>query len=244
MSPENIDLGEVIALLEAKRAALDSAIAALRVVHSTGAVGPTPDGITPTVVSPMSASGSFQGAEVPDGAFHGRSVPAAIKLFLGIVRKKQTAREISDGLRKGGIESTSKWFDKIIYATLDRMRKSGDILKLESHWALPEWYPPSVRAGLAESGQAEKKVRKGARRTKKSRLISEVEPVPYEVKPVGLQARIDAFLRESPDQHSAEDVSKALQIPNVKTAHLMLGQLVSKGKAKKTEDGKYYRLAS
>ncbi|HUY13066.1 MAG TPA: hypothetical protein VMX16_05445 [Terriglobia bacterium] len=242
---EKIDtINAAIAEIESKRAVLENALNALKLVQSSGALGTPVDGIMTSV--PLPASG--MGSEVPDGAFHGKSVPAAIKLYLGIVRKKQTAREISDGLQKGGVESTSKWFDKIIYSTLDRLRRSGEILKLGGHWGLPEWYPASIRAGLSEGGKSPKKARKGARRSAKSKTgTRSVEPettklpspIPTEGQVLGLMTRIDTFLRENPKQHTAEDVSEALQITNVKVARMMLGKLVLKGKAQKTEDGKF-----
>src|SRR5437879_7416426 len=129
MSAEEMDLGAVITALENKRAALDSAIAALRAVVSSGEFGGA-DG-TLSVGAQFSGSG-----EVPDGAFHGKSMPAAIKLYLEIMRSKKTAREISDGLKKGGLESTSKFFDKIVYSTLDRLRKNGEVVKIGRAYVL------------------------------------------------------------------------------------------------------------
>jgi len=161
-----MDLGAVIAMLENKRAALDHAIAALRGVVSSGASGIMSDGATPTFSVPFSASGAG-GSEVPDGAFHSLSIPAAIRLYLEIVHSKKTAREISDGLKKGGLESTSKFFDKIVYATLDRLRKSGDVIKIGTAWGLPSWYPALMRAGAGDSAQ-----RKKPRRGRPPKLLS------------------------------------------------------------------------
>ena len=156
MSAENIDLGEVIALLESKRAAIDTAIASLKALTNSGALGPSEGtsyiNLAANVVNPSTSSG-----EVPDGVFHGKTLPAGIKLYLSLMNKKQTVREISDGLKKGGMESTSKWFDKIIYATLGRLRKSGEIVKIEGNWGLPEWYPALMRAGIGDNSQKPKR---------------------------------------------------------------------------------------
>jgi hypothetical protein len=159
MSAEEMDLRPVIAMLESKRAALDNAIAALRGILASGALGNMPDGTIPSTSVPFSALGPG-GSEVPDGAFHGLTIPAAIKLFLEIVHSKKTAREISDGLKRGGLESTSKFFEKIVYATLDRLRKAGDVIKIGTAWGLPSWYPALMRAGAGDNAPS-KKPRRG-----------------------------------------------------------------------------------
>jgi hypothetical protein len=171
---EDLDIGTVIALLEGKRAALDNAIAALRALDASGAVRVSVDGTS--MAAPFAGSG---GAEVPDGAFNGKSMPAAIKLYLEIVRSKKTAREIGDGLKKGGLESTSKFYDKIVYATLDRLRKAGDVIKIGTAWGLPSWYPALMRAGGGDSTPSKKtrKVRTPKRTAKKvetAKLLSSV----------------------------------------------------------------------
>lgn len=258
MSAENIDLNSVIALLESKRAALDSAINALRAVLATGATGPTPEGTTLDFSVPFSASGS---GGIPDGAFHGKSIPEAIRLYLELIRKKQTAREISEGLKKGGIESTAKYFDKMIYATLDRLKKSREIVKIGSEWGLPQWYPALMRAstgrlagigGLADNGQKPK--RKGRPRKVSSKAkgqkLSHVAPI--EAKPMAIPLKVKnaksksgpsdtiwGFLLETPGSHTAEEIRAAADIKDIKVATLLLGQLIKKGRVEKTEDGKY-----
>ena len=99
MSTEKLDWAAVIADLESKRAALDTAIASLKTVLAYGSLGPS-EGISYVNLSADLRSPSASGGDVPDGAFHGKSIPAAVKLYLGLVNKKQTAREISDGLKR------------------------------------------------------------------------------------------------------------------------------------------------
>jgi len=250
MSAENIDLGAVIALLENKRAALDSAINALRAVVITGAMGAAPEGATVDFSMPFSASGSSGG--IPDGAFHGKSLPEAISLYLELMRKRQTAREIAEGLKKGGTETTSKYFLKMIYATLDRLKKSGHIVKIEGSWGLPAWYPALMRAGVGENGK------KPRRRGRPHKILVEVkatkpllaasEEVKRSVRPKkskrlksepGPSDTIWGFLLETPGTHTAEEIRAAADIKDIKVATLLLGQLIKKGKVKKTEDGRY-----
>jgi hypothetical protein len=245
MGAENVDLVVVISLLEGKRAALDSAITALRAVVDSGAM----DGAVPTTAMPFAASGS--GGEVPDGAFNGMSMPAAIKLFLEIVRSKKTAREISDGLKKGGFESTSKFFDKIVYSTLMRLRGGGDVIKIGDAWGLPAWYPALLRAAKGKpaarakkpvsKGKGHKQVTEGPKllavtneaKTQRPKLKS--EPGPSDM--------IDWFLRDNPGPHTAEEIGTATKIANLNVARMVLGTMIKRGKVARTEDGKYRKAS-
>src|SRR5204862_2926824 len=183
-----------------------------------------------TVVNPAGQSG-----EVPDGSFHGKTVPAAIKLYLGLVNKKQTAREISDALKKGGLESTSRWFDKIIYATLDRLRKAGETVKVGNQWGLSEWFPALVRAGQAESSRNGKAVSKPKPKKSASSRRGKRKLAPGDT--------VESFLRDSPEPQTAEVIQAHTGIKNLKVAMMLLGQLVKKGKVQKTSDGKYRKAA-
>lgn len=249
MSAENMDLGAVIASLETKRAALDNAIAALRAVAASGALGPSPDGTIPSTVSPFSISGG--GNEVPDGVFNGKSIPSAIKLYLEVVRSKKTAREISDGLKKGGLESTSKFFDKIVYATLDRLRKNGDVIKIGPAWGLPAWYPALMRAEAKAGKSPKRQYRKVGRPRNDASQGPKLLAVASEAKPPrkalksepGPSDMIDWFLRDNPGVHTSKEIQTAAQIHNIRVAEMLLGRLVKKGKVAKTEDGKYRKAS-
>lgn len=235
MTTENIDYVAIIADLEAKRAAIDNAIASLRAVAGMGAIG-NQDGITIDTSMPYSASG---GRGIPDGAFHGMTLPEGIRIYLGLMRKNQSAREITDGLKKGGMKSTSKWFDKIVYSTLDRLKKSGDVVKIEGLWGLPEWYPALKRSGDVQRfirlagipGKSKQSVRKNGRGKRKSQLDGKSE-----TKPGDIAIR---FLSDNPGSHTAEQVQSATGIKNVKVTSMLLGTLAKKGKIEKTSDGKY-----
>lgn len=241
MSAENVDLMAVIYLLEGKRAALDGAITALRAVMDSGAM----DGAVPTTSVPFAASGS--GGEVPDGAFNGMSMPAAIKLFLEIVRSKKTAREISDGLKKGGFESTSKFFDKIVYSTLMRLRGGGDVIKIGDAWGLPAWYPALLRAAKGKpTARARKSLSKGRGRHKLATEGPKLLTVAADVKPKSEPSTsdmIDWFLRDNPGPHTAAEIGTATKIENLNVARMVLGTMIKRGKVTRTEDGKYRKAS-
>jgi len=238
MSTEDMDLGSVINSLRNKRAALDNAIAALEALASSGAT--SPDGVVPSTTVPFSASGA---GEVPDGAFHGLSMPAAIKLYLEMVRSKKTAREIGDGLKKGGLESTAKFYEKIVYSSLDRLRKSGDVVKIGSAWGLPNWFPALMRAGAKSSkaGKAAKPRRASKRKPSEGpKLLTK----PERKSEPSTSDMIDWFLRDNPGPHSPEEIQSATKIGNIKVAKMVLGTMVKRGRITKSPDGNYYRKAS
>src|SRR6266852_4822406 len=111
MGVEQMDYAAIVADLEAKRNALDQTIAAFRAAHALGALGQAgefplpPNGLVPSVFGPSTFVPSVTGGEVPAGAFLGKSIPDATKLYLEIVKKKQTSREIAQALHKGGMET-------------------------------------------------------------------------------------------------------------------------------------------
>jgi hypothetical protein len=100
MSAEKIDYAHVLADMEARRTALDAAIASMRAFLS-GQLG---DAAMATSTTSPSVPGN---GEVPAGAFLGKSIPEAAKLYLQIVKRKATSRDIAEALRRGGMESTS-----------------------------------------------------------------------------------------------------------------------------------------
>jgi hypothetical protein len=241
MSERADAINAAIAELEVKKALIENALASLRNLLASGVFGTPTEGIMPVPMG-SPASNSPVAGEIPDGAFHGKSMPAAIKLYLEIMNSKKTAREISDGLRRGGLESTSKFFDKIVYATLDRLRKSGDVMKIGTAWGLPSWYPALVRAGVGDTNKPAKrrpgrprktdaensgrpKLLKGTRRKMKS------EPSPID--------NIDWFLSSSPESYTSEQIRSETKMSNLRVTEMLLGKLVKRGTVEKTEDGKY-----
>jgi hypothetical protein len=130
MPDKPINYAAVLADLEAKRAQLDSAIAAIKaLMEQTGALAAT----APPV--PRIAGLS----EVPSQAFAGLSVSAAVRKLLEMMQRRMTVREIMQGLQAGGLKP-SKY--RNVYAIL-RQRESdkADIINVEAKWGLAEWNP-------------------------------------------------------------------------------------------------------
>lgn len=231
-----LDYEAVLADLEAKRAALDQAIASLRSLMGGGALAiNASDSI---VGMADSVSLSLHGGEVPAGAFHGKSVPEAAKLYLSLVKQKKSTREIAEALVKGGIESNSKNFETTVAGGLYRVfNTTGEIVRVKGAWGLAEWWPAGVR-GSQEKGKG-RKVKK-SRRQKSVKAAAKVTPTHVESngheKP---QERIADFLRSNPTKvYTPQEVSKELGI-EINPTLLTLGRLAAKKVAEKIEAGKY-----
>jgi hypothetical protein len=125
-----INYAAVLADLEAKRAQLDSAIAAMKVLmEQTGVMAATAPSL------PRIASLS----QVPPRAFVGRSTSAAVRMLLEMMQRRLSVREILQGLRAGGLKPNKY---RNVYAIM-RQRESdkADIIKVDRQWGLAEWNP-------------------------------------------------------------------------------------------------------
>jgi hypothetical protein len=221
MGSEGIDYATILADLENRRALLEAAIASLRAAMAGGAFG-LGEGSSVQVGTPAGPS-ALQGGEVPDGAFFGKSIPAAMKLYLSIVAKKQTTKEIAAGLKKGGLETTSKYFEKIVHATLDRLRKNGEFVKIGDAWGLPEWYPAHIRAGLSQPAKQPNK------KAPQPKLLTDGGP----------QAAVQRFFTSRQGREfSSKDAAQSLGL-KLQTVSLIVGKLVHSGVLEKTENGMF-----
>ena len=120
-----IDYGAVLADLEARKAAIDAAIASIRAAMGTLSVkiGDSTGQMANT--APIVNLRGVQ--EVPAGSFFKKSIIEATKLYLSLVKKKQTTHEIVGALKQGGMESTSKDFVGMTGIVLHRAsKKSGE----------------------------------------------------------------------------------------------------------------------
>jgi len=125
MSTQPSNYESVLADLEAKRAQIDQAIAALKAVMSAASGGGEFSGISGGSVSP--------------NAFLGLSIPDAVKKYLTIVRQKKSTQELMKALEAGGMPEIAY---ATIYAVLRRRQKAfGDIVNMKGDWGLAEWYP-------------------------------------------------------------------------------------------------------
>jgi hypothetical protein len=166
MSTQPIDYAAILADLEAKKIALEAAIASVRAAIVAGTLGQSGDSMT---FSAPGLPAALTGGEIPAGAFLGKSIPDAAKLYLEIVKKKQTSKEIAEALLKGGMESTSKNFPSIVHAILDRARKAKNpaLVKVDkSDWGLTGWWPKGI--GSANGTQSKKPTKKKAAKKAKA----------------------------------------------------------------------------
>lgn len=251
MGAEQLDYSMILADLENKKAALDATIASFRAALASGALGQV--GELPPSQTGLTSNGfastfvpSISGGEVPAGAFLGKSIPEASKLYLQIIKKKQTSREISDALKRGGIESTSKNFQQIVHAILDRARKGNiGIVKLDrSYWGLAEWYPAGLRNTVMPDKRSGK--RKARKKGAKAAAVTEEAKTKLtgpdkEKEAVGKQTafeRITQLLRRnSGNVYTPAEVAHELGMLSNVTSMLM-GRLATTGKLEVIE-GKY-----
>jgi hypothetical protein len=228
---KTLDYVAFLADLEAKRAALDQAIASLRAVMAGGALA----NVGATV--PLSdLSAGIHGGDVPVGAFLGKSIPEAAKLCLQIIKKKLTSREIAEALKKGGIETISKNFSLIVHSILMRSARSGasGIVKLDrSHWGLAEWYPSSMRTSVPLNQTKSKKRQNPKPKAPKSKADtpkqSEAETIPEKIWEV---------LNKPGAELSAQEIADKVGTKS-NVAAMLLGQLIRQESAEKTANGKY-----
>ncbi len=238
-----MDYGAILADLEAKKVALESLIASVRMAAASGIVS-VGDFVSATSGAGTSTPSISSTAEIPNGAFHGKSIPEAAKAYLSMIKKKQTTREIAEALRRGGMETTSSKFEQIVHAVLDRSKKaSGEFVRVGNAWALATWYPATMRAS---SSQQDQKINKKRKKAKKAKRSAPKDPIatgkPAESKTDDeIQRpsdRIVIFLTRNPQTHySATDISSALKINGIQ---LFLGKLVKAGRIHKTAEGTFH----
>lgn len=226
----------VLADLEAKRATLNQAIASLRSLMGGGALAINASDSIAGMADSVSLS--LHGGEVPAGAFLGKSVPEAAKLYLSLVKQKKSTREIAEALVKGGMESNSKNFETTVAGGLYRVfNTTGEIVRVKGAWGLAEWWPAGVRASQ-EKGKSRKA--KKLRKQKSVKVAAKAALTHAESnghqKP---QERIAEFLRSNPTKiYTPREVSKELGI-EINPTLLTLGRLAAKKVAEKIETGKY-----
>jgi hypothetical protein len=157
MPPERSETDNFLAVIEAKIAALKALADSYRAALSLGALG-QPGDVEPSGQLSISGAGSGASIELPQGALLGKSLPAAIKLHLSAVRRKQTTKEVAAALKAGGVESTSASFENTVATALHRLRTAGDVLKFNDGWGLAEFYPETLRNRIAAQSDGKKKV--------------------------------------------------------------------------------------
>lgn len=154
MSDYFIDYVKVLADLEAKRDALNSAIEGIRKLLNVNAQM-LPDGTVQTITPQLT-----NGEEMRSDSFFGMSLRDAIKKYLAMKKKPKSYRDIADALEEGGFQHASKKFYSTVNTTLGRMAEGddADVCKIRGEWGLLEWYP-----GMKQKKAANRKEDNSAR---------------------------------------------------------------------------------
>jgi hypothetical protein len=235
MSTDKFDFAEILAVLEAKHAALGSTIEHFRAALKLGALGSGDN----TVAGPSqqrSGFGADRSIELPNGALVGKTIPDAIRIFLSAARRKQTTEQIVEALREGGVESTAKNFKKSVNTTLNRLTAFRELLKFKDGWALAEFYPESLRAKIEAAADARPKKRPKKAKAAKKPLLALPPVAPSETSKA---ERIVRFLKAHEGQaYSAAAIASAIGQSPVGFG-IVLMHLANGGQIVKTDDGLY-----
>ncbi len=227
-----IDYGALLADLEARRAVLDSAISSLRAAVAAGAIGAV-EGTSYVNLGSTVVNRSIHNGEIPAGAFLGKSIPEAAKLYLSIAKKKQTTKEIADALREGGMETNSKNFEVTVGTGLYRVsRSAGDIVKLKGAWGLAEWYPAGMRLSHGKHERPKtRKVKKS--KPRQSKLLTLPEKTESTIANELARGRfldgLVEMLKDHPSQEfTRKEISGRFGV-NPRVVAMIMGTLIKKG---------------
>ena len=143
MKFEEINYDAVLADLQAKRGAIDNAIAAIRMLKGHGS------GIIGSLEKPAES--------IPPNAFSDMSIPEAIRKYLSVEKRPRSTRDIAEALKSGGIRTESQSFYSTVSTALARMmNKENGVVKKGKKWSLREWSArkPATGTGKIEEGKS------------------------------------------------------------------------------------------
>ncbi len=169
MSDETVDYTAVLAAMEAQRAKLDSAIAALREWLSVGGSESAPAASSGSLSPAASEKKSELPTKVEFDTFFSLSIPEAIKKYLAMTKRPQSVGTITEALRQGGLSTTATDLMGTVTATLSRMRKSKShevVIVRRGEWGLTEWYRGGRRFDKPEPKKSKKRNRKAKQQAK------------------------------------------------------------------------------
>jgi hypothetical protein len=256
MATDKFDYARLVSDIDAKIAALQALRASVQAAGAVGALGEANEGMAMSAASAPNADAG-QPFDLPEGAFHGKSLPACIELYLSAAKRKKTIKEIAVALREGGIESTSDNFENVINGALFRLKKAGKVLRFKDGWGLPAWYPANIReaatSGAGKRQSPKKKAKKAQAKSKASTPASAAITMPSSpsapvwiepsAAPEGAQGKVLQFLKShSGTELSASEIATPLGL-KIQTAHFVLGKLAWKKVIEKMPSGNYKMAA-
>jgi len=229
MALENVDPTAILAYLEAKVVALQNLIASWKAAQAVGALGPAgdlPEGIGVAKAAPV---------ELPVGLLRSMSLPEAVKTYLSAAKRKQSIKEIAEALKQDGVESTAARFETVVTSALNRLKKSGVVLRFKDGWDLAESYPEQLRNRLLQESKASLTAKKKPPKAKNPK-----QPIVH-----GLGWKIKLRLEsESPKAYSSKEMAEALGMDDVAPVAMTLGRLVAEKKVAKVAGGKYQAMGA
>ncbi len=169
MANEQINYKAVLADLEAKKAQIESAIAAIKMIAAQGGTFTPGPG----------------GNDLGPSAFLKMSIPDAAKKLLETTKQKHSTQAIIDALVAGGLPK-SKY--PTVYSILTRRAKQvGDLINMQGDWALAEWYPNYRKGKQAKDEEVELADKKGVMKKSVKARKAKAAPVAV-VAPVAVAA--------------------------------------------------------
>lgn len=213
-----IDYNAVLVDLEAKRSAIDTAIAAMRQMMNLGADQQNTQSNTTQV-----SERRDQLTEIKFDSFFGMSIPDAVKKCFAIIKRPLGLTEITKALQEGGLLSTSKDLSSTVSATLTRMKNTDlDLVQVQGKWAPVEWYPAMRREKVDAHAKPNAKPRKkGASTTRK---VGEAKITPEQIQQ--MRARRDEGV-------SQYQIAKEFNLSRSGVQHILRGDTA----ASRTESG-------
>jgi hypothetical protein len=246
---EKVDYASILADINAKIAALENAKTSLAAAWLSGALGSQGD-------IPESGPGYSSGAsyELPRGALLNKSIPSAIKLYMGATKQKQSIKQISQALKDGGVESTADNFESVVTGSLNRLRAAGEVLRFKDGWGLSDHYPGHLRKALSQDQKTipKKATRKKSRKKVKPAAKPKVDqPViakgnkEVKGKEEDLERKVLGIVNSNKTKSfSPIEIAGALGMEKVGTLSFTLGKMAVKGKIKKCGSGGGYQAPS
>lgn len=233
---ENImDYQTMLADMESKKAVLEQAIASFRAAIAAGALG-QPGEMQAGTINPASISmgGSM---ELPVGALLNKSLPAAIKLYLSTIRKKQTTPQIAAALRAGGVETLAADFETVVAGSLHRLKLAGEVLRFPDGWGYAEHYPDHIRKAISQDSKPKKKKKTGKAKSKvKKETTAKAKVVPIAG---ALEQKIEKILKATTMVLNSTDIAQMINA-NPTGVLLTMGRMAAKGTIEKFGNG--YRI--
>jgi hypothetical protein len=239
------DYQAMLADMETRKALLEQAITAVKAWLTAGGLTIAGDfQVQPIMNAGVGLPGS---GDIPQGAFFRKSIPDAVIAYLQAVRKRCPTNEIVQGLKKGGMVSTSKTFDIVVGNTLRRLKSEGKLLVHDDGWGLPEWVPEALRSRVNQQAKAQAKSKKKKPRKVKKTVAQKPGQTPQEPQPQkqsqteGLKIRVENYFSTHPGaEASAKEIASTLGM-SARVPLLILSNMARSGWLEKTSGGKFRR---